>query len=174
VAQRWDREVGSPFEHVYSAGARDGEPGPFYHRLGFRKSFAGVWGPASLNFYADVKQSGRELHPSLGQDVHMMGGDLLVDAEGRMALPYYSKNNRDRPSLQTLHAALQAMGTPQPGGAPEGVPASAATPATAAGGGAPLAVAATSGWSQRRTILSCAVVGAACLVVAAAMARRKR
>jgi len=108
VARRWDTEVGSPFVHVFSAG-RKGEAGPLYHALGFRKSFAGVWGPASINFYADQKLQGRELHPSLGQDVHMLGGDLLLDPSGRCILPYYSKDNRDRPSLQLLLRAAEAV-----------------------------------------------------------------
>ena len=75
VATRWDSEVyakdQTPFTHVFSAGA-NGAPGPLYHALGFRRSFAGVWGPASINFYAEQKQGGRELHPALGQDVHML------------------------------------------------------------------------------------------------------
>ena len=93
VARRWDDEVGSPFEHVFSSGTSSPpfEPGPFYHDFGFRKSFAGVWGPKSLNFYAEQKQEGRELHPNLEQDVHMLGGDLVISTSGKMVLPYYSK-----------------------------------------------------------------------------------
>jgi hypothetical protein len=109
VAQRWDAEVGSPFEHVFSAGMGIGEPGPLYRELGFRRSFTGVWGPKSLNFYAEQKLEGRELHPSLGQDVHMLGGDLLIDQTGRCALPYYSRDNRDRPSMELLLQALAQL-----------------------------------------------------------------
>jgi len=169
VAQRWDREVGSPFEHIYSAGARDGEPGAFYHTMGFRKSFAGVWGPASLNFYADMKQSGRELHPSLGQDVHMLGGDLLVGSDGRMLLPYYSKDNRDRPSIQTLLDALQTSAKAQPESA------SATTAPADRGCSAPVTItAAVASSPQRPALLSLIVVGAVCLAMATALARRKQ
>jgi hypothetical protein len=109
VAQRWDAEVASPFEHVFSAGIGTGEPGPLYRELGFRRSFTGVWGPKSLNFYAEQKLEGRELHPSLGQDVHMLGGDLLIDQTGRVAFPYYSRDNRDRPSIELLLRELAQL-----------------------------------------------------------------
>ena len=36
----------------------------------------------------------------------MLGGDLLVDDTGRLALPYYSKDNRDRPSMSAIFLAL--------------------------------------------------------------------
>lgn len=95
------------------APAAVGAPGPVYRSMGFRKSFSGVWGPASINFYAEQKLEGRELHPSLGQDVHMLGGDLLIDAAGRMALPYYSKDNRDRPSVDLILETLCAAPSPR-------------------------------------------------------------
>mmetsp|Transcript_58756 Transcript_58756/g.108434 ORF Transcript_58756/g.108434 Transcript_58756/m.108434 type:complete len:187 (-) Transcript_58756:68-628(-) len=86
-----------------------GDAGAAYSAYGFRKSFRGVWSPESLRFYSDQKLSGRELHPALGQDVHRMGGDLLLDASGRAILCHYSKTNTDRPDVQaTLLPLIRA------------------------------------------------------------------
>jgi hypothetical protein len=52
----------------------------------------------------------RELHPSLGQDVHRMGGDILLDSGGRIVLDHYSKTNTDRPDVEkTLLPLMRAM-----------------------------------------------------------------
>ncbi|CAK0819826.1 unnamed protein product [Prorocentrum cordatum] len=87
-----------------------GDAGATYRAWGFRKSFAGVWSSKSLRFYSDQKLSGRELHPSLGQDPHRMGGDVLLDGSGTVVLPYYSKTNTDRPSVEdTLLPLVEAL-----------------------------------------------------------------
>ena len=52
--------------------------------------------------------SGRELHPSKGQDVNQMGGDILIDGDGTVTLPYYSKTNTDRPTLEAIIETLKS------------------------------------------------------------------
>mmetsp|Transcript_22774 Transcript_22774/g.60143 ORF Transcript_22774/g.60143 Transcript_22774/m.60143 type:complete len:179 (+) Transcript_22774:233-769(+) len=121
TARRWNREVGSPFLHLIDPAAAGvpGDAGGAYLAWGFRKSFVGVWAPESLRFYSDQKLGGRELHPALGQDVHRMGGDLLLDGEGRVVLDHYSKTNQDRPlvreTLLPLARALDAQRRAGPG-----------------------------------------------------------
>mmetsp|Transcript_24063 Transcript_24063/g.55579 ORF Transcript_24063/g.55579 Transcript_24063/m.55579 type:complete len:190 (-) Transcript_24063:93-662(-) len=89
-----------------------GDAGPGYSSYGFAKSFRGVWSPESLRFYSDQKLSGRELHPALGQDVHRMGGDLLLDASGHAVLCHYSKTNTDRPDVKaTVLPLMRALAT---------------------------------------------------------------
>ncbi|CAE7949414.1 unnamed protein product, partial [Symbiodinium sp. KB8] len=139
TAQQWDeeppeeKEVGSPFLHLWDPET-PGVPGdagesylpgarkPLYVRVkqswGFRKSYAGVWSPESLQFYSDQKLQGRELHPSNGQDPHRMGGDILLDGRGQVVLAHYSKSTRDRPSVEeTLLPLLRGLPAPssQPG-----------------------------------------------------------
>lgn len=80
----------------------------FYKAYGFDRSLAGVWGPVSLDFYVAEQMSGRELHPSKGQDVNQMGGDILIDSTGTVTLPYYSKTNTDRPTLQAILDTLRS------------------------------------------------------------------
>ena len=88
----------------------------------------------SLDFYVAEQMSGRELHPSKGQDVNQvrvilghvkphsgfflahffsvesgqMGGDILIDNTGTVTLPYYSKTNTDRPTLQAILDTLRS------------------------------------------------------------------
>lgn len=112
TAQRWNREVGSPFLHLMDPAVPGvpGDAGSAYLNWGLRKSFAGVWSPKSLRFYSDQKLGGRELHPSLGQDVHRMGGDLVIDSSGTVILDHYSKTNQDRPLVgQTLLPLSRAL-----------------------------------------------------------------
>jgi len=115
TAQQWDEEVGSPFLHLLDPETRGvpGDAGESYLSWGFRKSFAGVWSPESLQFYSDQKLQGRELHPSNGQDPHRMGGDILLDGRGQVVMAHYSKSTRDRPSVkETLLPLLRSLPAP--------------------------------------------------------------
>mmetsp|Transcript_100723 Transcript_100723/g.284046 ORF Transcript_100723/g.284046 Transcript_100723/m.284046 type:complete len:164 (-) Transcript_100723:95-586(-) len=112
TAQRWSKEIGSPFLHLIDPASPGvpGDAGSTYLEWGFKKSFVGVWSPVSIRFYAEEKMGGTELHPSLGQDVHRMGGNLVVDGTGRVVLDHYSKTNKDRPSVKaTLLPLARAL-----------------------------------------------------------------
>lgn len=102
IAKKWNAEVGSPFLQLLDPAnpGSPGDAGSTYLAWGLRKSFLGVWSPASLNFYSDQKLGGRETHPSYGQDVHRMGGDIMLDNAGRIVLEHYSKTNADRPLVE--------------------------------------------------------------------------
>lgn len=102
TARQWNTEVGSPFLQLMDPATpgSPGDAGGAYLGWGLRKSFLGVWSPVSLNFYSDQKLGGRETHPSKGQDVHRMGGDVMLDSAGRIVLDHYSKTNADRPSVE--------------------------------------------------------------------------
>ncbi len=100
TARAWDAAVGHPFQHV--VWAPDHPPAAAYAALGFTRSLEGVWSEASLGWYAEQAAAGVELHSSRGQDVHQLAGDLVVDAQGCVVLPYYGLDNTDRPSLGTL------------------------------------------------------------------------
>lgn len=112
TARRWNKEVNSPFIQLMDPAmlGTPGDAGSTYRSWGFKKSFIGVWSPESLRFYSDAKLGGTELHPSFGQDVHRMGGDLVVDGNGRVVLDHYSETNNDRPSVdKTLLPLARAL-----------------------------------------------------------------
>jgi len=132
MARKWNAEVGSPFLQLLDPATpgSPGDAGSTYLGWGLRKSFLGVWSPVSLNFYSDQKLGGRETHPSYGQDVHRMGGDIMLDSAGRIVLNHYSKTNADRPLVEAtilplaraLHvqAQLASAGAPNQAARSEG------------------------------------------------------
>ncbi len=77
-----------------------GEAGPIYPAFGFGRSLAGVWDPTSLSFYAEASASGRELRSSHGQDVNQLAGNVILDAEGKVAWIHHQAGNTDRPSVE--------------------------------------------------------------------------
>jgi len=112
TGRRWNKEINSPFLQLMDPATpgTPGDAGATYRKWGFKKSFIGVWSPESLRFYSDQKLGGTELHPALGQDVHRMGGDLILDGNGRVILDHYSKTNQDRPSVdKTLLPLARAL-----------------------------------------------------------------
>mmetsp|Transcript_29055 Transcript_29055/g.47010 ORF Transcript_29055/g.47010 Transcript_29055/m.47010 type:complete len:169 (+) Transcript_29055:170-676(+) len=111
TAQRWDEEVGSPFVHLIDP-KENGQAGAAYQSWGFPKSFQGVWSPEALKFYCDERLQGRVLHPSQGQDVHQMGGDVMVNHEGIIVLRHYSKTSQDRPSIDQLLTRARELAKP--------------------------------------------------------------
>lgn len=111
TAQRWDEEVGSPFVHLIDPSEK-GQAGAAYQSWGFPKSFQGVWSPEALKFYCDERLHGRVLHPSQGQDVHQMGGDVMVNQQGIIVLRHYSKTSQDRPSIDDLLTRARELAKP--------------------------------------------------------------
>eukprot|EP00435_Cladocopium_sp_Y103_P052205 s373_g16.t1 len=112
TAQRWDEEVGSPFVHLIDPSEMQGQAGAAYQSWGFPKSFQGVWSPEALKFYCDERLHGRVLHPSQGQDVHQMGGDVMVNHQGIIVLRHYSKTSQDRPSIDLLLTRARELAQP--------------------------------------------------------------
>ena len=43
----------------------------------------------------------------------MLGGDVLLAADGSILMPYYSVDNRDRPSLAMIHSAVLEQTDPR-------------------------------------------------------------
>ena len=80
-----------------------------YAALGFeRASFARVWlHPAVWRRYAALIARGRRPHPP-GQDVYQLGGDVILDAGGRLRWVYASAGPEDRPTVDELLVALRA------------------------------------------------------------------
>jgi peroxiredoxin len=53
--------------------------------------------------------------PAGGEDVLQLGGDFVLDREGRLAYAYRSREPTDRPSVETLLQAVRAAPLPPPG-----------------------------------------------------------
>lgn len=74
-----------------------------YRALGLKRSVAKVWTVSSLVYYAEQKLAGRTLLAMLEEDdPHQLGGDFIVDPNGKLVLVYQSKTSTDRPSTDYL------------------------------------------------------------------------
>lgn len=76
-----------------------------YRYFSFRgRAFSRVWNISTLDYYVQQKVSGRTLPTKLDphDDPNQLGGDVLVDREGKILLLYRSANPTDRPSLEQL------------------------------------------------------------------------
>ena len=70
-----------------------------------RGAVAQVYGPAVWLSYVKLLLAGQRAAPIAG-DTLQLGGDFLLDAEGRLLLSHPSRNPTDRPTVETILAAL--------------------------------------------------------------------
>ena len=66
-----------------------------------------IYGPASWWVYIKLLARGRRLHRPTG-DIHQLGGDVLVDPAGRVALHHVGKGPADRPSVAFLFERISS------------------------------------------------------------------
>ena len=103
----WLQKTGCPFLHLLDPDC------VFYRQVGLRrflkdtvcvKTFvryadefvAGTWPPKGLSVFD---------YP--GTDAAVMGGDFIVDSTGKLLYAHHSKNQYDRPDIETLLKVLQ-------------------------------------------------------------------
>jgi hypothetical protein len=73
-----------------------------YHAYGMELGrWSSIWGPASWWAYARLIARGRRLRRPTG-DVHQLGGDVLVDPSGKVALLHVGSGPADRPAVEAL------------------------------------------------------------------------
>ena len=60
-----------------------------------------IWGPATWWAYLRLIGRGHRLRRPSG-DIHQLGGDVLVDPAGRVALHHVGKGPADRPAVAAL------------------------------------------------------------------------
>ena len=73
-----------------------------YHAYGMgRGGWWAIWGPASWGAYARLLARGRRLQRPT-DDVLQLGGDVLVDPEGKIALHHVGRGPADRPAVSAL------------------------------------------------------------------------
>ena len=79
-----------------------------YRRLGLGRSVAGVWSVAVITNYAEEKLADVPAAPRYpGDDLHTMGGDFIVDSDGKVVYAYLSKSSQDRPDVSELLDSLK-------------------------------------------------------------------
>ena len=72
-----------------------------------RGSWRRVWGLKSVRAYGRLLRQGRRLERPSG-DTLQLGGDFIVDRDGRLAYAYRSRGPDDRPSVDDLLDAVRS------------------------------------------------------------------
>jgi peroxiredoxin len=67
-----------------------------------------VWGLGTLRQYARLLRGGARLERPQ-EDTLQLGGDFVVDRQGRVAYAYRSRGPSDRPSVDQLVAAVRRL-----------------------------------------------------------------
>ena len=73
-----------------------------------RGSMLRVWGPKVLAEYARLIRHGRRLQRT-HEDTLQLGGDVIVDRQGRIALLHHSEDPTDRPSIDLLVSTIRRL-----------------------------------------------------------------
>ena len=96
------REMDLPFPCL----ADDG--GAVHAAYGLARASSGrLLHPATILAYARFIVGGQRLLPPSGEDVHRLGGDFVIDAQGEIRLAHRSRHPADRPAVATLVRALR-------------------------------------------------------------------
>jgi hypothetical protein len=78
-----------------------------YKAYGMRiGSLREIYAPEVLKKYYDLIRAGRKLRLKNDEDTRQLGGDVIVGPDGQIILAHCSKNQADRPSVETLVSAL--------------------------------------------------------------------
>lgn len=65
-----------------------------------------IWNPGTLLLYGRLLRQGRKLQRPT-QDTRQLGGDFVIDPEGRLAAGFWPASPDDRPPVDTLVAAVR-------------------------------------------------------------------
>jgi len=104
-AREWVKENSGRFPFPFLLDPRM----KFYRELGLKRTVAGVWTiPVLTNFAEKLIAGTLEMEHFEKSDVHMIAGDYLTDASGKLLLAYNSATSDDRPSTETIFIALDA------------------------------------------------------------------
>ena len=105
-ASRFVEQYKYPFQLLLDLPMR------FYRELGLRRSVKKVWGVQSVVDYAEYKIAGVPRYPPYpGDDIHVMGGDFMVDSSGMLVFVSPSVLPKDRPTVQQILDSLDSLKT---------------------------------------------------------------
>lgn len=97
----WLQETQSPFPFLVDRET------VAYRAYGLESSALRAWSVRNLLYYARARLQGRETLGDRG-DTSQLGGDFLVDGNGRIQLAHPSRDPVDRPSIQLLLQTVRA------------------------------------------------------------------
>ncbi|CAH1261701.1 Hypp2436 [Branchiostoma lanceolatum] len=103
-AQRWLQDTSCPYDMLLDQDRK------LYGAFGLGRSVFKVWSVAALTYYAEQKAAGRTLpkkYENVEDDPHQMGGDFILDPQGRALLVHCSKVSTDRPEVSTIISVLK-------------------------------------------------------------------
>jgi peroxiredoxin len=101
-AQIWLKETCSPFRLLMDPDRK------VYHAYGLERSFLRSWNLRTILTYVKLLASGRKWRGIQG-DSAQLGGDFILDSQGKILLAYRSHDPTDRPSVQDLLAILRSI-----------------------------------------------------------------
>lgn len=96
----WLQETQSPFPFLLDQEL------VAYRAFGLKHSALRAWSPRNLLYYAKARLQGQKTLGNRG-DTHQLGGDFVVDGNGRILLAHPSRDPVDRPSISELLQAVQ-------------------------------------------------------------------
>ncbi len=78
-----------------------------YKAYGMRVgSLREIYSPEVIAKYARLIRGGMKMKMKTDEDTRQLGGDVIVGPDGHVILAHCSKNQADRPSVETLIAAI--------------------------------------------------------------------
>jgi AhpC/TSA antioxidant enzyme len=81
----------------------------FYRAFGLgQASTFRLYRPKTLRMYARLLRKGRRIQRPV-EDTHQLGGDFLIDPQGRIAWQYHSAGPDDRPDVSVLVEQLRLL-----------------------------------------------------------------
>jgi hypothetical protein len=66
-----------------------------------------IYAPDVLAKYARLMKSGMKLRLKTDEDTRQLGGDIVVGPDGKILFAVCSKNQADRPSVESIAAAIR-------------------------------------------------------------------
>lgn len=72
-----------------------------------RGALRDIWSLGTMKMYARLLRQGRKLRRPT-QDTRQLGGDFVIDAQGRLATGFWPASPDDRPSIECLIEAVAA------------------------------------------------------------------
>jgi peroxiredoxin len=101
-ANTWLEETCSPFRLLLDPERR------VYHAYGLERSLLRSWNLRTLWTYVKLLAAGRKWRGIQG-DSAQLGGNFIIDSQGKIRLAYRSYDPTDRPSVKDLLAILQSV-----------------------------------------------------------------
>ena len=98
-AKLWLQETNCPYDMLCDPDRK------LYKAFSLKRLLSKVWHTTALMYYAEQKASGRALlqpYKDIEDDPHQMGGDFVINKEGKLNLIYRSKTPPDRPSFDQI------------------------------------------------------------------------